>query len=147
MKLNTGLILFCLLFIVGFSGCTDPWEEVKKLEAEVMEVHDISMAKMDKIYQTEKALKELRTQIGTEEHHDHPEFAVEIDQALADLDEADAGMFDWMANYKAPKKEDYSVEEALKYLNDEMVKIKEVDAKTDKAISEGEKYIEEHGSK
>lgn len=139
------LSTFVIAGVIVFSGCTNPWEAVDQLQAEVMEVHDSSMVKMDVIYQTQKGLKQLITVEPGDSLLLDKTAKESINRALADLDEADAAMFDWMAQYKAPNKEDYTPETATTYLNEQRGSIVAVDQQMDAAIEQGKALVNQYG--
>lgn len=139
-------VSFFLLFVLAFSGCTDPWEAVNQLESRVMEVHDSSMVKMDQIYQTQKGLKGLLTVEPIDTANFDKTKQESLMRAIDELDDADEAMFDWMAQYKAPKKEDYTVETATTYLNEQKASITAVDKQMDQAIENGETLVKKYSN-
>lgn len=101
------------------------------LAAEVMEIHDIAMAKMTHMYELKLQLKELERTKGT---------TPATSAAIADLQEAHKGMMQWMRAYKAPQTE-AEIAQAEPYLLEEKVKIQAVADDIDKSIKTAEQLL------
>lgn len=108
--------LFLLFSLIGFIGCNEGNDEVKKLEDEVMAVHDEVMPKITDLFSAKKEL-EIALKNGAD--------SVTVFSLLKDLDSADESMQMWMEEYEMP---DESLDKALKlsYLNEEKGKITKV---------------------
>ena len=143
----TLFLLFTLLFAgtIVLTSCNDPWEEVNYLQEKVMEVHDSSMVKMDVIYQTQKGLKKLIAVDSGDSLGVDQTVKETIHQALVELDEADAAMFAWMAQYEVPNPEKYTSETATQYLYEQLISIFAVDQKMDTAIVQGKQLLDQYG--
>lgn len=111
---------FIMTIATLFLGC----KEVKKTEVlspsealykEVIRIHDDVMPKMSEIHRLKK---KLRTKMKTDSTADHSTVLA----ALKQLDDADDGMMDWMAELKVPENDP----EKTTYLNEQMVAIKKV---------------------
>ena len=130
------LLFFVLLFAMsGFIGCNEGNEEVKKLEDEVMAIHDEVMPKITDLFSAKKEL-EIALKNGAD--------SITVFSLLKELDGADESMQMWMEEYEMP---DESLDKALKmsYLNEEKSKITKVKesilASIDKTTQFTGKYI------
>ena len=128
------LIVFTTLLALLLASCSNV-NEVEKLKAEVMEVHDEVMPEMGNLMNLIKQLKDKIADLdsiggGTEE----------LDQLIHNLEEADEAMMAWMRNYKDPSPE-MSEEEALKYLQDKMESIREVKQKINSSKAAAEAVL------
>lgn len=131
MNLRVYSIGFVLLAVL-FAQCKDktPQEiELDKLFDEVMTIHDDVMPKTAVIHRLKKKLKNQ-----TNEDNLAP-----VTMAIKQLDNADEGMMEWMADFKKPKGK--SFEDAKTYLNSEKDKITVVKKDILSAIAVAEELI------
>lgn len=131
MKLILRSIFLFLVVLISIQ-CKDksPQDaELDKLFDEVMTIHDDVMPKTATIHRLKKKLKN--------EIQDDNQAAVNT--VISQLDIADEGMMQWMANFKKPKNK--SFEEAKSYLNGEKVKITKVKKDILSAIAVAEELI------
>lgn len=131
MKLKS--FYFILVGLLFFSACeSGEKSELDKLKDEVMAVHD---EVMPEIKYMQKLVKELKN-----EPADTPESKKEINTLIYNINEADSLMFDWMRNYRVPKK----VEDEAKvksYLLEELDKISLVNKKMKSSILAAESKL------
>jgi len=130
-------IILCALL----TACADPQkEELENLKAEVMRVHDESMAQMGTMHDLESGIKSL---IKTKEE------ANPLDSTFKErgmkrvflLGKAHTQMMDWMHQYKAPK-DTVAVNVQIEYFKEQKVKIDAVDEITKKSITEAKAFLE-----
>ena len=114
---------------------SDPAIDRAKLYDEVMTIHDDVMPKMANI---NKIKATLGSQLKNDKNLDAKTTKV-INDLIAKMDEASKSMFGWMNKFKSPEGR-LSHEEAMKYLEEEKVKITEVKKLILEAIAEGEAY-------
>lgn len=121
-----------LLIVLLFAHCKDktPQEiELDKLFDEVMTIHDNVMPKTAVIHRLKKKLKNQTTEDNL----------APVTMAIKQLDNADEGMMEWMADFKKPKGK--SFQEAKSYLNSEKEKISVVKKDILSAIAVAEELI------
>jgi len=114
---------------------SDPAIDRAKLYDEVMNIHDDVMPKMANI---NKIKVSLASQLKNTKNLDDKTTKA-INDLIAKMDEASKSMFGWMNKFKSPEGR-LSHEEAMKYLEEEKVKILEVKELILKTIAEGEAY-------
>ena len=116
-------------------GCssTENRDKVNAKKDEVMQIHDIAMEKMSDMA---KLKKELKQQLASDSTSSDS-----IVKAINNLDEADKIMWDWMHNYHHEIVDTSSIEEALKYLNQQYLDVKIVEEKINKSLQNGEKLL------
>lgn len=128
------LFVFTALLALLLASCSNV-NEVEKLKAEVMEVHDEVMPEMGNLMNLKKRLKDkiaYSDSIG--------ESTEELDQVVHNLEGADEAMMEWMRNYKDPSSE-MTKDQALKYLNEKMKSIKEVKQKINSSKAAAEALL------
>ncbi|MFH6983344.1 viral A-type inclusion protein [Marinoscillum luteum] len=128
------LFVFTALLALLLASCSSV-NEVEKLKAEVMEVHDEVMPEMGNLMNLKKQLKDkiaYPDSIGGS--------AEELDRLIHNLEAADESMMEWMRNYKDPSPE-MSEEEALKYLQNKMESIREVKQKINSSKAAAEAVL------
>lgn len=103
----------------------------RELAAEVMEIHDIAMAKMTHMYELRIQLKELEKSSGA---------TPATSAAITHLQDAHKAMMQWMRAYKAPQTEQ-EFERAEPYLQGEKVKIERVADDIGKSIKAAEQLL------
>jgi hypothetical protein len=130
MKLNkrTYLIIFSIL-LISFTGCKDQKAEQKKLQSEVMEVHDVLMGEMDLIMKNKTELSNLQLHLDSlkklDPTLDTVDFKIQIENLKKQLVSSDDAMMQWMNNFN-PDYTGKSHEEILSYLNNQKIKIDSV---------------------
>ncbi len=131
-KLLSGLFFTFLLscFVV-----TPAFADNDKLASEVMEIHDVAMAKMTMMHELKLQLQELEKAEGVSE---------ETTAAIVALKNAHRAMMQWMRNYKKEQGE-LSVEQRESYLLEEKIKIQQVSDMINNSIESSESLLKEHG--
>ncbi|MFT6137450.1 MAG: succinate dehydrogenase flavin-adding protein (antitoxin of CptAB toxin-antitoxin module) [Salibacteraceae bacterium] len=139
MKIIGTVIL--MLVLVACGGVDAPpkstWskkqlEEKKVIVKEVMEVHDITMAFMDKIHNSIAELEDLKSKQDS--------IIPNVDSAIQLLEIADERMMNWMRNYREPKDTiDYA--SAKQYLLKQKAAIQEVEVETNTALDFSSKLL------
>ena len=133
-------ILPASLLLLFFTSCEPSLvEQNKEKRAEVIAVHDEVMPKMGALKNLEK---EVQAKIETLEMSENPD-STEIEnlKALAfDLNAAYEGMFVWMRQYSI-EDEGKSPEEIKVYLEEQMVKVNEVNADIKAALEKAEQVL------
>jgi len=133
-------ILPASLLLLFFTSCEPSLvEQNKEKRAEVIAVHDEVMPKMGALKNLEK---EVQAKIETLEMSENPN-STEIEnlKALAfDLNAAYEGMFVWMRQYSI-EDEGKSPEEIKVYLEEQMVKVNEVNADIKAALEKAEQVL------
>jgi hypothetical protein len=120
---------------LAMAGCqggpSSETQQKQELETEVMDLHDEAMADMGKIYRLRRNLSALRDTLQA-----RPTDTTTIHlliRRIAELNEADEAMMDWMRNYKAP--DTLAYEPAMLYLREEHIKMARVKALMDSTIA------------
>jgi len=137
MLLFTRFSISVLLATLFFSCKTDK-KSVEELQADVIEVHDEVMPKMDDIMKLKAQLKLIK--VDTSEVLPSDELVL-VNNLIDNLEKADKSMMNWMRNYDSLM-EGMSEEEKLNYLMKEEAAIKLVKQKMLSAISEAKTFIE-----
>jgi hypothetical protein len=136
--------LLYLAFPLALAGCqSGPTEADKQqsLETEVMDLHDEAMVDMSKIYRLRRNLTTLRDTL-TAQAADTAVTAL-LSRRIAELNDADEAMMDWMRNYKAPTEQPH--QEAVLYLQEEHVKMARVKSLMDSTISNAKETYAQYG--
>ncbi|MBC5992363.1 hypothetical protein [Pontibacter cellulosilyticus] len=133
MKYILLIISLALAILCSCSQVQSPEEQQETLEQNVLAVHDTAMAKMEDIFKLRKSLRTLRDTLETQTQ---PDSAIlnNLQQHIQLLNRADEAMMGWMRQYKAPAA-DMPNEQAINYLQQEMVKIKKVQTLMDSTIN------------
>ncbi|RNI31919.1 hypothetical protein EFA69_05255 [Rufibacter immobilis] len=116
-NLRLALFGFALL---GSACSPSPQQKVDTLQQEVLALHDSAMAKMGALYAGRKDLAYLKDSVLVQDTLAQRSLTTGIDH----LARADEGMMQWMRAYRNP--DDQAPEEALRYLEEEKVKIEKV---------------------
>ena len=125
-------ICFALAILCGCNQGQSPKEQKEALEQRVLAVHDTAMAKMGDIYKLRKNLRTLRDTLEAQPQPDST-LLQNLQQHIQLLNRADEAMMGWMRQYKAPA-EDIPNEQAMNYLQQELVKIENVQTLMDSTI-------------
>lgn len=114
-------------------------EAQQQLWDEMMVIHDEIMPAMGDIFKYSKTLK---TYLDSTEVAD--ELKAEIETAIENLNQADDGMMDWMAELKTPKELADSLDQKaiMEYLKSETEKIKVVKQQMEESLEQGEKMVQ-----
>ncbi|GAB3199521.1 succinate dehydrogenase flavin-adding protein (antitoxin of CptAB toxin-antitoxin module) [Pontibacter aydingkolensis] len=129
------IILSLSLAFAILCGCSQgqsPKEQKEALEERVLAVHDTAMAKMGNIYKLRKGLRTLRDTLETQQADSVTLNNLQTQIQL--LNRADEAMMGWMRQYKTPA-EDMPNEQVINYLQQELVKIKQVQTLMDSTIN------------
>lgn len=98
------------------SGCKGNSEELKKLDKDIMAVHDAAMKELADMNRTSRELKQFMTVALMT-----PEQSAKFTEVLGNMEKAEADMMAWMRDYKFP--EGVPEAEAMAYLKDQQAKI------------------------
>ncbi|WP_075349747.1 hypothetical protein [Algoriphagus marinus] len=133
-------ILPAFLLLLFFTSCEPSQvEQNKEKRAEVIAVHDEVMPKMGALKNMEKEVQAKIEELEMSENPDSTE--LENLKALAfDLNAAYEGMFVWMRQYSI-EDDGKSPEEIKVYLEEQMVKVNEVNADIKAALEKAEKVL------
>jgi hypothetical protein len=123
--------LWTVIFSILLSCSVIHAQDVTSLKKEVMDIHDIAMAKMTHMHELKLGLQDMEKVKGS---------SPAISEAITDLQQAHNGMMQWMRAYKPPKA-DAVLEEVMPYLESEKVKIQQVSDAIDASIAEAEKLL------
>lgn len=116
-------LFFMLLASFLWMACGDDGV-VKKMESEVMALHDEVMPRMMDSQKLRKSLKNVADSLESLPAPDSTRIG-EITAIVADMKTAEQGMMDWMRDYD-PKKATGDKKEAMEYLDQQMKQIKQV---------------------
>ncbi len=132
--------LFIFLFIIlsGFVACNEnESDNGKKLDAEIMVVHNEVMPKMAEINRTKRQLMAYKDIVADE----NALLKDSIINAILVLSKSEDLMDDWMMRYKFPNP-DVPKEEVNKYLTGQKDTIKSISEDIFKSLSIAHKYLE-----
>lgn len=128
------LIIVLLLISCGQTA----QDENLKLREEIISIHDEVMPLMGKLKSLEKkANQEIQT---LEEGNPTSDRIIELKALAIDLDAAYEGMFDWMHQYEALDG-DKSSDEIKVYLDDQLIKISEVNDHFKEVLNKADKLF------
>lgn len=132
MKTIKLVILVAIALLSIITACNQK-NQVEKLKAEVMAIHDEVMPEMGTLMNLQKELKDRISHLHTTDKS----MADSLNRLVSQLEEADETMMQWMRNYKDPSPE-MGEEEALEYLKSKKESITEVKNKinTSKATAQ-----------
>ena len=127
-SINKTLTLFTLL-LINLTACVDPKAEQKKLQEEVMAVHDSLMMDMGKLSNSKEKLSLILTKLDSiktsQSSLDTSNLKTTIFDAKLSLTKADDAMMDWMNGFN-PDYTNKSEQEVEVYLKNQKTKIEEV---------------------
>lgn len=138
MKKYLPILLLSLFFFT--CGESTPEElEQDKMHDVVMEIHDAVMPEMSTINRISRSLKKFVENNQPDSLH-----LSQIESSIAELENADEAMMDWMQNYKKPRKMrgDKNHKEIMAYLKSEEAKISEVKKLMEESIEKGNALLE-----
>ncbi|WP_018479128.1 hypothetical protein [Pontibacter roseus] len=125
------LYLVFPLLLAGCQSGPSEAEQQEALESEVMQLHDVAMADMGKIYRLRRSLTSLRDSLA-QQSTDTATVNL-LNQQITQLYKADEAMMSWMRQYKAP--DTLAHEQAMLYLQEEHTKMAGVKALMDSTIA------------
>lgn len=121
-----------------FTGCDNNKEDQKKLQKQVIDKHDVLMARMDLILQNKRKLDSIYLNMNTLKSEnsslDTNKLKQNIDSKKAALTLADEAMMDWMHNFN-PDYTGKSHQQIIDYLKNQEVKIDSVKTLFDQSLS------------
>lgn len=145
MKFNnsTYLIIFSILLII-FSGCKDQKAEQKKLQSEVMEVHDVLMTEMDLLMKNKTDLSNLQLHLDSlkikNSALDTVDFKIQIENLKKQLVSSDDAMMRWMNNF-SPDYTGKNHDQIISYLTIQKIKIDSVKTLFKESLSKSNTFI------
>ncbi len=128
-------LLFILMSSILFSCQSE--DKVEKARKEVFAIHDEIMPEMGSLMKLKRETKnkiQLLDSLGVNTDVSN------LNTIIQELDEADEAMMKWMRKFKNPT-EETSETEALKYLEGELKKIKEVRSKFNISMEKATKEL------
>lgn len=131
-----------LLTLGGCQGGPSEAEQQEALEADVMQLHDVAMADMGKIYLLRRNLTTLKDSLAKQAAD--TAVIAQLNTRIGQLEAADEAMMDWMRHYKPPREKPY--EEAMHYLQEEHTKINRVKSLMDSTINNATETYATYGS-
>lgn len=140
---NSFIILLGFTFI-GFTSCKDQRAEQKKLQTEVMAVHDSLMMDMGKLTDTRMMLTKLTSNLDSLKKVNNSLDTVQLKTEIADqklaLINTDDAMMKWMNSFN-PNYTGKSSKEIVKYLENQKIKIDSVKTLFDQSLSSSNTLI------
>ncbi|MEO1448081.1 MAG: hypothetical protein AAFV07_01050 [Bacteroidota bacterium] len=136
MHLYRIILFFPLLLGLACQNGPDP---VKLLQDEVIAVHDEVMPQMGTMVKMKKALQARADGMIAQEADSTA--LTSIYEAIANLEQADREMMQWMRDFSPPSAE-MEQEKALAYLRDEMTKITAVKEKSFAGLEQAKSILE-----
>lgn len=136
--------LLVFLGICLLAACRNNASETRQrqdLESRVLRVHDVAMAKMDRLFSLRQDLKQLRDSLQADTAARHL-----LDQHLAGLQQADETMMQWMRRYKPPAREQPH-DSAMHYLQGQLQKIGQVNKTIDSTLAAAQHIYQQHEPK
>ena len=133
MYMKNSILLF-ITTILLFGSCKPDLSnpEVEKLYTEVMVIHDDVMPEISTIHKLKKKIKK-----ADQDNADRLDI-------LKDLEDADEGMMQWMADFGVFKKMDKEPSDVkIEFLKKEKEKITAVSKMMRKAIADGNQFLED----
>lgn len=136
------LTTFCAMLTMMFTGCQQPQdnkdapsrEDLVRLEQEVMQIHDETMANMEHF---NNYLKKIEARLAAVESADD---SLNYAQVREKLVKADSMMWEWMYAYKKPEAE-ADLDSVMMYLENEKIKIVTVERLMNTAMSDAESAL------
>jgi len=139
MPLFTRLSFYTFFALLLFA-CEADKKGIEELQADVIEVHDEVMPKMDDIMKLKAQLKLIKADTAQVLPSDD---LILVNNLIDNLEKADKSMMKWMRSYDSLM-EDMTEEEKIAYLKKEEAAIKLVKQKMLSAISEAKLFLEKH---
>lgn len=107
-------------------------EKVEALKAEVMQLHDKTMAQKSQLGQLTNQLKAAAKEAAD---------TAALYNAYTDLTHAGEDMMSWMHNFKSPDDMDVAEAEKIKYLESQKAKMAEISEYTDRSIDKANEIL------
>lgn len=142
-KIKTIKIIFsffmmsAMVFCFGNCG-TKEENRAAKLEQEIMDIHDSVMPEMSHVLRLRREISQLMETPAPVSAKDS------LQQVSYQLTKADQEMMNWMHQYHDPGT---GSDTAIRYLEDQHVKISSLAVNIHAAISQGEKMVEQYSNK
>ena len=146
LQLSTALLgSICIL-----SSCSpsSDHDHIDKLDAEILEIHDEVMPKLEDINHYSEEIRSKMAQLDSLQQegvssNTVAEQRLKATDLLAKLQEADSLMWAWMRAYEADSAKALADEDAiLQYFENEKQKIINVKEKTENSIREAQSFLE-----
>lgn len=137
------LIFFCISLLASCRQKLSETEQVQELETRVLQVHDEAMGKMDRIFILRQDLKKLRDSLGAQTRD--TVLVKSLERHILLLQKADDNMMKWMHWYKSPEKTQPR-QEALRYLEQQLLKIEQVQKTMDSTLTAARQLHQKHDS-
>ncbi|MGB0176460.1 MAG: hypothetical protein ACPF9D_04790 [Owenweeksia sp.] len=122
-------LFFALLAFFAVACTTTRQEEVSKLKAEVLEVHDRVMVQRDEVLKLRRQLREVA------------DSSAATLEAAGQLSAADKAMMQWMHEFKVPEEKTSAPEDIISYLQSEKKKMEAIEKQTEMALKHGEEIL------
>lgn len=139
MKRVISILIFAIFSI--FYSCGPSQKELNDLQrVELIEIHDEVMPLMGKLKSQEKKALDQVKELESSDQVDS--MRIQSLKALAyDLDQAYEGMFSWMRQYEI-EDGDMSPEEVKVYLEEQMIKVQEVNEQIKEVLEKADQEFE-----
>ncbi len=138
MKLLVG---FSLLMVIS---CSNPQQdEIKKLKATTIELHDEVMPRMGEVAELSSQLKAIREEMINDTSDSVSLVRLTISNQIDELDMAYEGMMGWMADYEPGFENENPTDSSIVYYSGQEKEIKEVKTNIEESIDEAENLLEE----
>ncbi len=138
IKIKNSIIIILGVSIISFTSCKDQKAEQKKLQTEVMAVHDSLMMNMGKLTDNRMMLTKLSSNLDSLKKAnnalDTNQIKIEITNQKLALTNADDAMMKWMNGFN-PDYTGKSSEEIVQYLGSQKIKIDSVKTLFDQSLS------------
>ncbi len=129
-------LLFLIVPLILLLGCDSPEAQVKRLEKEVIKIHDEVMPKNIDINRVNRQLKKM-----VKDSLINDSILNNVKDQIFQLTKAEDSMNKWMVEYKSPSR-DMPFEQTMEYLNKEKVKITQVKELMLSSLENGNKLLE-----
>lgn len=144
MKIRISLLVILLLsFIAILSSCQNEKAAQEKLQKEVLDTHDVIMARMDELNENQLQLDQLRNNFKNLNNVDTIALDLSIDSVKSELAKADEAMMEWMHNFN-PDYTGMSHQQVIDYLSDQRKGIDSVKVLFDQSLSRSKAIIQKH---
>ncbi|MBK0384002.1 hypothetical protein I5M32_13620 [Pedobacter sp. SD-b] len=144
INIKNSLFIFLGFTIIGLTSCKDKKAEQKKLQDEVMAVHDSLMMDMGKLTDKRMILTELSQNLDSlkkiNNSLDTLQLRSEITNKKLALSNADAAMMKWMNGFN-PDYTGKSQDQIISYLENQKIKIDSVKTLLDQSLSNSNSLI------
>lgn len=121
--------------MLAISACQQEVENEKAIIQTIDQLHNQAMVVNEKAVKTTFKLDSLLKQKREQNNND----TLALSQAIKQLNLADEKMINWMHNFQLDFKGSKS--EALKYFNDQLDSVKQVQTELEKAIEQAKPFI------